>query len=317
MVRKRGLKWQADAYVGQQRLRPSFNTKEEAIEFEIKAQSMVSTDNVGTILPEYAVELWETKKSWKDAHRITNEWVRRIGPDVPLHKVTDEVILRIVRDLRAEGNARQTINNKLTRLSKILRRAHIKRVIPTMPFIELKQGYSGRIRFLTPEEEQALFSHLSREDRAFCKFLLYTGCRVGEALALEWRDVTDTTVTFWVTKGDEARTIKLTAQAKEGLAEFKGSVRPFATIIYRTFLDHWHTAAEKAGLGDDEQVIPHVLRHTCASRLVQRGIDIRRVKEWMGHAHITTTMRYAHLAPKDLDEAAHVLEQGVNLVTKL
>ena len=46
-----------------------------------------------------------------------------------------------------------------------------------------------------------------------------------------------------------------------------------------------------------EDVNIHILRHTCASRLVQRGVGIYEVMQWLGHANINTTLRYAHLAP--------------------
>lgn len=311
MARKRGTSWQADVYVGTKRIRSTFKTKGEAEEFERKAVSMADTSNVGTVFPEFAKEMWEGRKSWRDAKRITDEWVMRLGPETPVHRITDDTIERVVKDLKTIGNAGQTINNKLTRLSKLLKRCHRKRLIPSVPFIELNKQYKGRIRFLSPDEERSLFSFLGPDDRAFSQFLLYTGCRVGEALDLEWRDVTPDTVTFWITKGDKARSVPLTEPARQALAHFKGrAVKPFLTVTYSTFSKHWDKAKEAAGLGKDDQVVPHVLRHTCASRLVQRGVDIRRVKEWMGHASINTTMRYAHLAPKDLDVAARVLEQG-------
>jgi site-specific recombinase XerD len=62
------------------------------------------------------------------------------------------------------------------------------------------------------------------------------------------------------------------------------------------------------GLGEDNQFVPHALRHTCASRLVQRGVPLKVVQEWLGHKTILTTMRYAHLAQSNLMSAMQVLE---------
>jgi site-specific recombinase XerD len=56
-------------------------------------------------------------------------------------------------------------------------------------------------------------------------------------------------------------------------------------------------------------LVPHVLRHTCASRLVRGGLDLRRVQRWLGHHTLQATMRYAHLANHDLDCCVAVLEQ--------
>ena len=46
----------------------------------------------------------------------------------------------------------------------------------------------------------------------------------------------------------------------------------------------------------------HLLRNTFASQLVQKGVDVYKVSKWLGHSNITTTMRYAHLAPNRYDE---------------
>ena len=70
------------------------------------------------------------------------------------------------------------------------------------------------------------------------------------------------------------------------------------------------------GLGDDTDFVPHCLRHTCASRLVQKGVHLQVVQQWLGHRAIQTTLRYAHLAPKNLNSARDVLENCGTAVTQ-
>jgi DNA-directed RNA polymerase len=63
------------------------------------------------------------------------------------------------------------------------------------------------------------------------------------------------------------------------------------------------------GLPDGDEACFHTFRHTACSRLVQLGVPITVVQKFMGHAHIETTMRYAHLAPDSLDLAREALEK--------
>jgi site-specific recombinase XerD len=64
---------------------------------------------------------------------------------------------------------------------------------------------------------------------------------------------------------------------------------------------------EAIGLGEDKQFVIHTLRHTCATRLLGSGVDIRTVMQWMGHSSIEQTQRYAHFIPSKLDDAADAL----------
>ena len=61
-------------------------------------------------------------------------------------------------------------------------------------------------------------------------------------------------------------------------------------------------------LESDKEFVIHATRHTCASRMVNAGVDLYVVKEVLGHASIQVTEKYAHLAPHKLIDAMSVLE---------
>jgi site-specific recombinase XerD len=70
----------------------------------------------------------------------------------------------------------------------------------------------------------------------------------------------------------------------------------------------WVWVRKQMGLEGDSDYVIHACRHTCASRLVNGGVDLYVVKEWLGHSTIKITERYAHLDPSKLVQAVEVLE---------
>ena len=70
----------------------------------------------------------------------------------------------------------------------------------------------------------------------------------------------------------------------------------------------WKWVRAKMGFEGDEEFVIHALRHTCASKLVNAGVDLYVVKEWLGHSTIQVTERYAHLNPDKLVHAVTMLE---------
>jgi integrase len=200
-------------------------------------------------------------------------------------------------------------------LSKLLRKAHKMGDIHSLPEFRRQKERAGRIRFLEKDEEARLFSAIrSRSEDAYqlSIFLVDTGCRLGEALGLIWNDIQEDRVSFWITKSGRSRTIPMTARVKDVIklpaTEGRRPKGPFTKLSQAQFRAIWNEAKGEVGLGADDQVVPHMLRHTCASRLVQAGIDIRRVQMWLGHQTLSMTMRYAHLATNDLDGCVVVLE---------
>ncbi|OYR11104.1 tyrosine-type recombinase/integrase [Brucella grignonensis] len=223
-----------------------------------------------------------------------------------------EMLDSVIGSLRERGNSNATINRKMAALSKLLRKAHKMGDVYSLPEFVRQKERAGRIRFLEYDEEKRLFAAV----RSRCEdsyrlsiFLVDSGCRLGEAIGLTWNDIQEHRVTFWLTKSNRSRTVPLTKRARKSTEiaheRLKG---PFSMLNQVRFRQIWNDAKIEVGLGTDDQVVPHILRHTCASRLVRGGIDIRRVQMWLGHQTLQMTMRYAHLATHDLDSCVKVLE---------
>jgi integrase len=205
---------------------------------------------------------------------------------------------KLISALRYRGNSNATINRKLSAVSKLLKKGFAMGEIRSLPEFRRLKERTGRIRFLEVHEEKALFSAIARQSDWYFQlsvFLVDTGARLGEAIGLRWNDLNGGRATFWLTKSGKSRTIPLTSRACNVVEE--NSMRdqgPFIGIKQYQFRAVWNEAKKSVGLGNDPDVVPHILRHTCASRLVRGGVDMRRVQTWLGHQSLQMTMRYAH-----------------------
>ena len=316
MAFKRGLKWQGSAIINGERKRLSFNTLQEAELFEQNPYAYLKVEPKANALkdlfPQWSRELWGGTRNERNALRITVELVKRLGPTTPITKVDRARIKALIEELRTEGNKDSTINSKMATLSKLLAYAVDERVLESVPKVVFNKMPRGRIRSLSRDEEKRIIDALPDTYRHYAYFLLYSGCRVSEALKLEWEDAAGDQVTFWRTKTDKPRSIPLASKAREALAysREKSWKRPFEKVVYSTFMNEWNKAKKAAGLSHDKQVVPHVLRHTCATRLAQSGMDPLRLQEWLGHATLQMTARYTHLNVNDLRVGLRALESG-------
>lgn len=240
--------------------------------------------------------------------------MNHFGHGSPLASITTAKIVSWVCVLRAMGNSQGTINRKLSALSKIMSHAveagelEHRPMFPTQPHDE-----GGRERFLTDEEEREGIANLSNlAARETFAVLIDTGLRPSELWKLKVRDALDGFTTVWRPKNKHPRTIPQTKRV-EGIiierARYKAS--PDALLFPYSnawFESRWNVMKERLGLTLDDEFIPYALRHTCASRLVQRGVPLAHVQLWMGHKSIKTTMKYIHLSPDTLKGAVKVLE---------
>lgn len=261
---------------------------------------------------------WLGSKDYRNAEARSQYAVDFFGEDCAITGLDFNEMERYARALRDAGNRPATINRKIAAVSKLLTFAAQRGLITAAPSAPHEEEPEGRIRFLTPAEEQQALAMLAimgeHELRTLMGFLIDTGARVSEALELEAGDYQlgpKPSVTFWITKGGKARTIPLTPRAAAALQHFddkRDNAGPLAHIPYWELRAAWDRARARLGATFADVTI-HIFRHTCCSRLVQAGVDLRRVMEWMGHADIKTTLKYAHLAPGNLQSMADVLQQ--------
>ena len=241
--------------------------------------------------------------------------------DRRLEDITSADVEAWVRSLKIKPSSR---TKALVLLHGIFARARKVYGLPINPVSDVEKpsvSNSGDIEIFSPEEVWALVrAAASEQDAAIYLTAAFTGLRLGELLALRWRDV-----------DFAGSVIRATASYSAGhlTTPKSGKVRsiPLAPDVGQALA---RLAARKHFTGDGELVFPgetgshldgsalrrryrealraaelrelrfHDLRHTFGTRMIAVA-DIRRVQEWMGHADIQTTMKYLHYSPRDGD----------------
>jgi integrase/recombinase XerD len=161
---------------------------------------------------------------------------------------------------------------------------------------------------------------ISKRDRAVLEVLYGTGIRISELVGLSLVDVDlDGALLRAFGKGSKERIVPLGRPARRALAEWFDAGRPAleperwarrgdAEAVFLNARGGRLTRAggwlvvkkhgDRAGLGD--RLSPHVLRHSCATHLLDHGADIRAVQELLGHVSISTTQVYTKVSTERL-----------------
>jgi integrase/recombinase XerD len=145
---------------------------------------------------------------------------------------------------------------------------------------------------------------IALRDRAILELLYAAGLRVSELTGLNVADLSlDAGRALLRGKGDKERIVPLGRASIAALEQYLKNGRPALVRkpIGRLFLSMrgqplsrgwiWHLVKQS-----DHAASPHMLRHSCATHMVERGADLRTVQTLLGHADIATTQVYTHLA---------------------
>jgi integrase/recombinase XerD len=155
-------------------------------------------------------------------------------------------------------------------------------------------------------------------DRALLEVLYAGGLRVSEVIGVKLADLKlDSGYVLVRGKGDKERIVPLGKEAQQALAEYMGSPRPMllgqksspllflgrggGKLTRQRVWQMVRLASRSAG----RLASPHMLRHSCATHMVENGADLRTVQTILGHADISTTQVYTHLAFERLKSVYH------------
>ena len=220
-----------------------------------------------------------------------------------------------------------TVNRELAFLKRVFNVAIADNKAEANPVCRVKffRENNKRVRFLSDEEEARLRQAIGEEQWPMVSFAIHTGFRQAEQFGLMWPNVDFLTgiITIERSKHGEVRHIPMNDEVREILRSRDSRLKSayvFPSKTGETPIDVHNYMSRVSGPAIEEAKIEnfhwHDLRHTFASRLVMRGVDIRTVQELLGHKTITMTLRYSHLSPAhQLDAVQRLVQRRTDTTT--
>ena len=240
-----------------------------------------------------------------------------------LDQITTTKLREFVAYRRREGVMDATIRRDLACLSSMFTLAVSEGWADANPVKNMDKRSiresAPRTRYLSHNEEMALIYHAGAYLWPMIAFAIDTGLRLEEQLSLEWSQVNLKRGEIFIpnTKTEMPRTVQLLPRAARLLAQLPvrlGSPYVFTKrdgSRYGKLTRGLAGAVRRAGLKDLKW---HDLRRTCGCRLLQdHGLDIFKVRGWLGHKSVAVTERsYGFLGNETIREALGV---GTKMVT--
>jgi integrase/recombinase XerD len=255
-----------------------------------------------------------------DLQRFSNG----IAP-IALELATPQVLAHYVESLYSSGLSARSIARHMTTLrnfySFLTREGEIK--ADPSEFLTPPKQWSNLPKYLNRQEIDRLLAipdaskPTGLRDRAMLELLYATGLRVTELCRLELNSIERDSGVLRVTgKGNKQRLVPFGESAGDAVGQYltqgrplllKGRASRFLFVTARggamTRQGFWKLLGghgKKAGIFRD--LTPHVMRHSFATHLVEGGADLRSVQIMLGHADISTTQVYTHVARRRLRE---------------
>jgi integrase/recombinase XerD len=242
------------------------------------------------------------------------------GLERPVEQLTRRDLEGFVRALMSDGKSPRSVARMVACVRGFYRFLTVHHQLTDNPAIDLQAPRAWKVlpRFLSPDEVEALLqapdtrTPRGLRDRALIEVLYATGLRVSELVALRPHDLhLDAGYLTTTGKGRKQRIVPVGDEAREWLVRYLTDGRP--VLLGKRTSPRMFVNARGGGpgitrvgfwkilkgygktLGIARQLSPHVLRHSFATHLLERGADLRAIQMMLGHADLSTTQIYTHI----------------------
>lgn len=322
-ITQRGKSFQAYVSVDGRKARKSFVNHSDATLWEAQARhalqrgllppTHINSDTgvssawtLGKSLDEAFEVLWDggkNEQSMLSTIKLLNNW---FGFKSPVSKIDTQLVKGYVTMMKKQGRSGGTINRHLSCLRQGLQMAVDNRQLTELPRIHRAKETQHSVKWFRPEQEKLLLSTLLDMDQQYLHdaavVSVDTGMRASELLKFNPKPVAIGNkwgLMIPDRKNGDDLLLPATERVLEAVERTQFTKHP------KQFRRQWDMLRNKTGMQD---AIWKTWRSTCCSKLVMGGMDIFKVKNWMGHRNIQTTMKYAYLAPEGLLDGINILE---------
>jgi integrase len=345
--------------------RRGFKTKKEA---QLAAAQLYEEINSGTYIKDADILFKDFTEEWlkmySETAKISTVRARKhelrhllnYFGHLKLKNITRKMYQDMLIDLKKRGYADNTLHGIHTTGRMVFRKAMELELIKSNPTEYTKipkqketvddvENKEKKIKFLEKEELKAFLKTAKEQglymDYVIFSTLAYSGMRLGELLALKWKDIDFKEQTISITKTyynpnhneqeyqlltpktrGSIRTIKMDPHIMALLKKHKAEQNELKMRMRHEYQDNDFVFARPSGHPEvmkkiekrmnrllklakiDKHLTPHSLRHTHTSLLIEAGLGIKEIQQRLGHTDIKTTMNiYAHMT-KSLEEKA-------------
>jgi integrase/recombinase XerD len=223
-----------------------------------------------------------------------------------------------VRDLMSSGLSPRSVARAVACVRGFYKFTAVEQKLPENPADDLRapRAWPALPKFLSLEEVDRLLEQpdvarpLGLRDKALIELLYATGLRVSELISLRAGDLhMEEGYLTCIGKGDKQRLVPMGQQAADWVRRYMRDGRP---ALLKKKSSPWLFVNARGGplsrvgfwkvlkgygvaAGVSRDLSPHVLRHSFATHLLERGADLRMIQVMLGHADLSTTQIYTHV----------------------